>query len=214
MSRYAHTLLPDESEALDVLPSFPSSFKSPIADRQILAATGTDGRPQDGRFDSQNCLQERGVKADKSAHFESSKNDVKKSADDRAAKTEKHKKTAKNPLFLAVPSGEIGIRTREAGFPTYRISNPALSATQPSLRCSYLAPRTATLPTGENGPTHQLPTHIAMRSDNREYTGKHAESQDHPIATCERFDSQITAWTQQKIDDRTKTPTAWLGGVF
>jgi hypothetical protein len=31
-------------------------------------------------------------------------------------------------------SGEIGIRTRDAGFPTYRISNPALSATQPSLR--------------------------------------------------------------------------------
>lgn len=30
--------------------------------------------------------------------------------------------------------GEIGIRTRDAGFPTYRISNPALSATQPSLR--------------------------------------------------------------------------------
>ncbi len=30
-------------------------------------------------------------------------------------------------------SGENGIRTREASFETYRISNPALSATQPSL---------------------------------------------------------------------------------
>ena len=30
--------------------------------------------------------------------------------------------------------GENGIRTRDAGFPTYRISNPALSAAQPSLR--------------------------------------------------------------------------------
>ncbi len=34
-------------------------------------------------------------------------------------------------------SGEIGIRTRDAGFPTYRISNPALSATQPSLRLRW-----------------------------------------------------------------------------
>src|ERR1700685_2998214 len=44
-----------------------------------------------------------------------------------------------SPLFgtcepRLFPSGEIGIRTRDAGFPTYRISNPALSATQPSLR--------------------------------------------------------------------------------
>ena len=36
----------------------------------------------------------------------------------------------------AMASGENGIRTRDAGFPTYRISNPALSATQPSLRVS------------------------------------------------------------------------------
>lgn len=40
-------------------------------------------------------------------------------------------------------SGENGIRTREASFETYRISNPALSATQPSLPISADADNTS-----------------------------------------------------------------------
>jgi hypothetical protein len=43
-------------------------------------------------------------------------------------------KQGENLIRQGPQSGEIGIRTRDAGFPTYRISNPALSATQPSLQ--------------------------------------------------------------------------------
>jgi hypothetical protein len=51
------------------------------------------------------------------------------------SKTEARKSLAECSLRAsALLGGEIGIRTRDAGFPTYRISNPALSATQPSLR--------------------------------------------------------------------------------
>ena len=42
MNRYSHTLLADEAEALDVLPSFPSLFDTTHNERQALAATGTD----------------------------------------------------------------------------------------------------------------------------------------------------------------------------
>ncbi len=42
MSRYSHTLLSDEAEALDVLPEFPSLFDGDRPDRQELRATGTD----------------------------------------------------------------------------------------------------------------------------------------------------------------------------
>jgi len=42
MSRYSHTLLADEAQALEVLPSFPSAFGVTHDERQTLAATGTD----------------------------------------------------------------------------------------------------------------------------------------------------------------------------
>jgi hypothetical protein len=35
-------------------------------------------------------------------------------------------KQQENGVSQGLQSGEIGIRTRDAGFPTYRISNPAL----------------------------------------------------------------------------------------
>jgi hypothetical protein len=49
--------------------------------------------------------------------------------------------------------GENGIRTRDAGFPTYRISNPALSATQPSLRSAPVTVR-ARRPGGRAAPDY------------------------------------------------------------
>jgi integrase len=42
MSRYSHTLLSDEAEALEVLPEFPSVFDTDRPQQQTLQATGTD----------------------------------------------------------------------------------------------------------------------------------------------------------------------------
>ena len=45
------------------------------------------------------------------------------------------------------PSGEIGIRTRDAGFPTYRISNPALDSRNRESPQGLATPGEAVLPT-------------------------------------------------------------------
>ena len=42
LSRYTHTVLSDESDALSALPSLPSPFDGPRQDRQTMRATGTD----------------------------------------------------------------------------------------------------------------------------------------------------------------------------
>ena len=44
LSRYTHTVLADEAQALQALPSFPSLFSSPSTQAHALQATGTDGR--------------------------------------------------------------------------------------------------------------------------------------------------------------------------
>jgi integrase len=42
LSRYSHTLLADEAQALDALPAFPSLFDADEPEQQVLKATGTD----------------------------------------------------------------------------------------------------------------------------------------------------------------------------
>ena len=43
MTRYSHTVLTDEADALSTLPSLPSPYDEPEQDRQVMHPTGTEG---------------------------------------------------------------------------------------------------------------------------------------------------------------------------
>jgi integrase len=64
MSRYSHTLLADEAEALAVLPAFPSTFDAPECDQEALAATGTNDVCRADRLTVENVLPTRLPKPD------------------------------------------------------------------------------------------------------------------------------------------------------
>jgi hypothetical protein len=61
MSRYSHTLLADESEALNVLPEFPSVFDGQENERRALRATGTDAADIPPQNVLPLCLPEKGT---------------------------------------------------------------------------------------------------------------------------------------------------------
>jgi integrase len=138
MSRYSHTVLADEAQALDVLPSFPSAFGLADKGQGVLAATGTDdGRPNvdfGGRSALQSCLQERGAEGGNWVHSDASKKSGRESALRGCDESEKHDKTAGKPTFPVVSnSGEGGIRTpgRVAPTPVFKTGAIDRSATSP-----------------------------------------------------------------------------------
>jgi len=61
MSRYSHTLLADKSEALNVLPEFPSVFDASDNQRQALRVTGTDATDTPPQNVLPPCLPEKGA---------------------------------------------------------------------------------------------------------------------------------------------------------
>ena len=125
MTRYTHTLLSDESEALDVLPEFPSMYDNGSdKEQQELRATGTDdataqknvlpfGLPESGA--------ERGVSVHLSAVSMGEERE-KAVAPGAVKNPAKHEE---NPLFEAIERRERDSNPRSRENPTRRISNPA-----------------------------------------------------------------------------------------
>ncbi len=68
MSRYSHTLLADESEALKVLPKLPSVFDDNDNQRQTLRATGTDAADIPPQNVLPLCLPEKGAPKNNTVH--------------------------------------------------------------------------------------------------------------------------------------------------
>lgn len=68
MSRYSHTLLADEAQALDALPQFPSAFSGDAPEQQSLRATGTDGAAEGAENVLPSCLPARAAKQHNSVH--------------------------------------------------------------------------------------------------------------------------------------------------
>ena len=125
LDRYSHVGLYDQGAAVASIPVLPSP------QQEAARATGTD----DPRARVAIVLPKRLPKPDAprciSSHSPAQVNEP-VTVDVGAAKTPVNQREVTD--LQGSQSGEIGIRTRDAGFPTYRISNPALSATQPSLR--------------------------------------------------------------------------------
>jgi integrase/recombinase XerD len=134
MSRYSHTLLADEADALDVLPAFPSVLDGPQPDRQTLAATGTDDASATRESVLPNCLPKTGAFEHTSTHFDAQTEaapSIRFEASDDAAKGRKHRENAR--IRRASESGEGGIRTpgRVAPTPVFKTGAIDRSATSP-----------------------------------------------------------------------------------
>jgi site-specific recombinase XerD len=125
LDRYSHVGLYDQGAALASLPVLPTVEAVPVR------ATGTDNATATPGNVLPNCLPKLTAESCTSEH-QDAHTDGRKGVEAIAKK--KPAKQGESPVRQKFQSGEIGIRTRDAGFPTYRISNPALSATQPSLR--------------------------------------------------------------------------------
>ena len=69
MTRYSHTLLADESEALNVLPQFPSVFDGSNNEQQTLRATGTDAADRPPKNVLPSGLPEKGAPKGNSVHL-------------------------------------------------------------------------------------------------------------------------------------------------
>jgi len=145
MSRYSHTVMADEAEALEVLPEFPSMIRDNERQSHTLRATGTDDLGvSPGQGDGQNpkrsslsgekrVLPENRPERDAipviSMHRDAV-DDVVEPADSATGSAKKKPaKHGKNRELQGSESGEGGIRTPGASFPAHRISNPAQSAT-------------------------------------------------------------------------------------
>ena len=133
MSRYSHTLLADEAQALEVLPKFPSVFdeESRESERQTLRATGTDdhgksvlpsGLPESGTFGS--------IYVQSDAHS-SGQNDIRN--DNSQRKQNPRKRREKPTDSGASASGEGGIRTPGSCYttPVFKTGAFGHSATSP-----------------------------------------------------------------------------------
>jgi integrase len=120
MSRYSHTLLSDEAEALEVLPDFPSVFDTDRPQQQTLQATGTDdGQLTSSRPDTPErisphactreesvlplCLPEKGTSEVNSVHLSASNTDD--VGEDRRMK--KTYKPGEKPGNIKVPEAGI-----------------------------------------------------------------------------------------------------------
>jgi integrase len=124
LDRYAHVGLYDQGAAVASIPALP--FPEP----ETVRATGTD----DARATVNSVLPKPVASECISSHGPALSNDV-QPVEAGAGKTPANQR--ETHVSQESQCGEIGIRTRDAGFPTYRISNPALSATQPSLRRQF-----------------------------------------------------------------------------
>jgi len=133
MSRYSHTVLSDEADALSVLPSLPSPFDEPEPDRQVMQPTGTEGGGNCVPDSVPSGVPERGAFQGVSVHLHSL------NADENSAGPDSIE--AAKQVVLSNKGGERGIRTLGTGCPAHRISNPAHSATLASLRlfCSNVS---------------------------------------------------------------------------
>lgn len=134
MSRYSHTLLVDESEALNVLPEFPSAFDGSDDQRQALRATGTDAADTLPENVLPSGLPEKGAPGGNSVHLSAVSRDDDEPELGVTGAAKKPANSVENGVLQAFQSGESGIRTRATSFPVDWISNPAHSATLPSLR--------------------------------------------------------------------------------
>jgi len=135
MSRYSHTLLADEAEALDVLPNFPSVVEGPRQDRQILAATGTDDASATRQNVLPNCLPKSGAFEHTSTHFDAQSKSERSIPFEVRGDAEMSRKPWTNPCIRPEnASGEGGIRTpgRVAPTPVFKTGAIDRSATSPS----------------------------------------------------------------------------------
>ena len=133
MSRYSHTLLADESEALKVLPEFPSVFDGGDNQRHALRATGTDAADTLPQNVLPLCLPEKGTPDRNSVHLSA----VSASDEGRNSKITPAAKKPANPVkqreTQAVKSGEGGIRTpgTREGTPVFETGTFGHSVTSP-----------------------------------------------------------------------------------
>jgi len=118
LARYSHTVLADEAQALEVLPSLPSIFDAPSTDQQTMRATGTDGNPTGHGSDArEKCLTHQLAKPTAkgliSVHQDASPAEPKTIPFASKSETRKARETRDKAAFpgLSNVSGGGGIRT-------------------------------------------------------------------------------------------------------
>jgi integrase len=127
MSRYTHTLLSEEAEALDVLPEFPSAFRSSEEETHALQATGTDGTADSQKAEQTTpnerltvCLPENPANDRNTVQCGAVSNDSGSIDDAEAFASNKRSKPRQNRAF----AGETARQNKARSKYTRRDSNP------------------------------------------------------------------------------------------
>jgi len=134
LARYSHTLLSDEADALEVLPKLPSVFDGDASQQQMLRATGTDAADKRPENVLPLCLPAQPAFEGNSVHSPAVSHGPEVDESGTVQREEKDEKPVQKTGFEEGKRRERDSNPRSKEIPTHRISNPALSATQPSLR--------------------------------------------------------------------------------
>ena len=110
LSRYTHTVLSDEADALSALPSLPSPFDEPQQDRQVMRATGTEDVRLGGQKSGPENRPELGAFQGDSVHLHAPNTDEKPGRFVMRRETKKPDKPRRKQGFSgSSSSGEGGI---------------------------------------------------------------------------------------------------------
>ena len=142
LSRYSHTLMTDEAQALEVLPALPSMFDGPESERQKLRATGTEG----AEAVLPNCLPNRDAKPCLSVHRDALSEGANPRPFEQQPEARTPCKTGDRPSLQG--DSESGEGRFELPRPSRacRFSRPVHSATLPPLRSPSATGATESLP--------------------------------------------------------------------